>query len=54
MGGHDSYRETFTLWAVTTRETGEGSDHRGDLSVGKGQVNLKYTTGGGRMYTIKQ
>ena len=27
MGGHDSYRDTFTSWAVTTRETkGEGSD----------------------------
>ena len=51
MGGHDSYRETFTSWAATTKETkGEGSDHRGEFRIGyggRGQVNLQYTMGGG-------
>ena len=41
MGGHDSYRDTFTSWAVTPRETkGEGSD------LAKAKARFIYTMGG--------
>ena len=37
MDVHDSYKETFTSWAVTTKETKvRGSDHRGEFSTGVG------------------
>ena len=36
MGGHDSYREALTSWAITTKETkGEGSDRHGELRIGQ-------------------
>jgi hypothetical protein len=56
MGVHDSYRETFTWWAVRTKET-EGREGTiverweqataGEVSHGgRGQAGLMYTVGG--------
>ena len=52
---HDSYRETFTSWAVTTKNTKvRGRDLGGELGLvraevshgGRDQVNLQYIKGG--------
>ena len=54
MGVHNCYKETFTLWAVTTKETKvRGSDHLGEFLTSQGkvshggrdQVHLQYTMG---------
>ena len=34
---HDNHRETFTSWAVTTKESKmRGSDHSAELRIGHG------------------